>query len=242
MNSLELSAIQPRYMWLDPASGKPKQRIKTVRARSAIVVVGKTTDSRIWALDAWADRSGTTEIVKHFVDMCAKWGPVVAGFEDAGQQFLLAEPIMEEAAKRDIEVPLAPVTVPTKVDKTWRIRTILQPVIGSGRLMIRHDLLELRNEITQFPMSVIKDLVDALASAVALVPPPAATHQHQDEVHELARYLRESGVPPSEIERAVQEAGGLVGHNQMPEWQRNLSRMGHFRETRRHRERVISAV
>lgn len=228
MESVPIENIQPRFLWLDPASGKKRQAVKSVRARSAIVVVGQTPDSRIWVLESWADRVGTNEIVKKFVDMCEKWLPMVAAFEDMGQQTLLEDPIMQEAETRGLTIPLSPMSVPTKVDKNWRIRTTLQPIIGAGRLMLSRDDIELRNEITNFPMSTVKDMIDALASACALVPPPAAVNRSGDEIRALAEYLRDSGVSPREIERRVEEEGGYATLEGTPTWQRNLSRMGHF--------------
>jgi predicted phage terminase large subunit-like protein len=188
--------------------------------------VGQGADSKIWLLDAWADRIGTTGIVKAFIDMCEKWQPIVAAYEDMAQQSLLADPIMAEAENRGIIVPLTPVTVSTKVDKNWRIRTLLQPVIGAGRLMINEGLTDVVNEITNFPMAAVRDLVDALASAVGLVPPPAAQVQNRDAVQDMASYLRQSGATPSHIEAAVREAGGYQEDDHVPQWQTKMLKQG----------------
>lgn len=228
MESMPIDQIQPRYLWLDPSSGKKKQQVKAVRARSAIVVVGQSPDSRIWVLDSWADRCGTNEIVKNFVDLCERWGPIVAGFEDMGQQSLLEDPILQEAERRGLTIPLSPLPVPTKVEKNWRIRTTLQPIIGAGRLMLESSQIELKNEITNFPMSSVKDMIDALACACALIPPPQALNRDHDEIQEIAAYLRESGMPPRDIERRVAELGGYAQFDDVPNWQRRMSRMEHF--------------
>lgn len=227
MATVSLDVIQPRYLWIDPASGKQGTRVRSTRARSAIVVVGTTPDTRIWVLDAWADRVGTSRIVTAFCDMVEKWNPVTAAYEDMAQQTLLADPINEEAQRRDIVVPLSPITVSTRVDKAWRIRTILQPIMNSGRLMLNAGLLSLKNEITSFPMSSVRDLVDALAGACSLVPPPAARGQTQDEVREMAAYLRASGASPAHIDAAVREAGGYIGQDPRPQWQRDLMGSGY---------------
>lgn len=220
MGSVRLDEINPRYMWLDPASGKRGNRLHSVRARSAIVVIGIDSWGRIYVLDAWADRVGTTGIVTNFLDRVMKWGPMIAAYEDMGQQSLLEEPLMEEAEARGVTLPLAPVSVSTKVEKTWRIRTILQPIVGAGRLILDDRLIELRNEITSFPMSQLKDIVDALASCCALVPPPRAQATAYDEQRDLFRYLRESGAPLSEIERYMGLDSG-VGKKEV-NWQRDL--------------------
>ena len=222
MAQVFLDDIQPRYMWLDPASGKADANLKSVRARSAIVVIGTDALHRIWVLYSWSSRVGTNEIVKQFNDRVQKWGPIVAAYEDVGQQSLLEDPIMSDATDRGIVVPLAPVTVTTKVDKNWRIRSILQPIIGAGRLIINEQLIELKNEITGFPMSSIKDLIDALASCCALVPPPVSHEQNSDAVKNLASYLRNSGVSAREIESRVREIRHPDEHVTGPEWIKKL--------------------
>lgn len=220
--ALDVQTINPRYMWLDPASGKLNERLRAVRARSAIVVIGTTPDEKVWVLDSWAKRSGTQELVQTFVQMCMKWNPVVASYEDMGQQSLLWDPILQEADRRGAIVPLAGVKVKTSVEKNWRIRSILQPLIGHGRLMIADHLLELKTEITQFPMANMKDLIDALAGACSLVPPPRSKARVDSEARDLAKWLRESGTPVGDIEDEVGRLGGYNGHDYMPAWQREL--------------------
>lgn len=222
MVTVNVEDIQPRYLYLDPAGGKKTQAIKSVRARSAIVVVGTDPMSRIFVLDTWADRVGTNEIVKNYCDLVERWKPQVAAFELAGQQHLLADPILDEAEKRGITIPITPVVPSNKVDKNFRIRAVLQPIIGAGRLILGDSQLELKKEILDFPMSTTVDLIDALASACSFVPPPIAPTKDWDEKRELARYLRESGVPPSEIERRFEEMGGYGPERHTPLWQQKL--------------------
>lgn len=191
-----------------------------MRARSAIVVVGVDPLNRIYVLDAWADRVGTNEIRKKFVDMCEYWGPTVAAFESVGQQSLLSDPIMDEAAERGITIPLAAITPTTKVDKRFRIRATIQPVYGAGRLLINESLIELINEVTSFPMSSTVDLVDALASAIGMIPPMTTEQQKQDDAAELAKYLRDNGVPMTDIERRMAEIGAYQQSNDTSTWTR----------------------
>lgn len=210
MATIDLDDIWPRYMFLDPASSKRKQALKGVRARSAIVVCGTDALSRIWVLDACASRGSTNAIRKAYLDLYEQWLPEVCGFEDVGQQSLLEDPLIDAAKDRGIEnLPLVAVTPSTKVEKNFRIRSILQRPIGAGRLIIREDLLELIDEITSFPMNSLKDLIDALASCVDLIPPPTTEQETFDEAQELARYLRDTGTPPREIEARVAEIRGV---------------------------------
>ena len=224
MQMISIDHINPRYMWLDPASGKRDERLRSARARSAIVVVGRAMDEKVFVLDAWAKRAGTQEIARVFVDIFQKWGPVVAGYEDMGQQSLLVDPLYQEANQRGLVLPLSAVKVNTKVDKNWRIRSVLQPLIGHGRLLINADLLELKQEIVNFPMSNLKDLIDAAAGACSLIPPARTTGQQSQEQRELARNLLESGASPSEIEDALGWREDYNESDYMPEWQRQLRR------------------
>lgn len=204
---IKLSELYDRYLFLDPAGGK-KETIRRVRARSALVVCGVDRLSRVFILHTWAKRAGTNEIVENFVSAVEKWRPKVAGVEEVGQQPLLYDPIITEAVQRSVEVPLAGQRPSTRVDKDFRIRSILQPVVGQGRLFLAEDQHELRAELESFPMSSQKDLVDALAGCVYLIPPPRENVADNTEAEELARYLREQGTPASEIEQRVKEVAG----------------------------------
>jgi hypothetical protein len=192
-------------MYLDPASGKKKEVLKSVRARSAIVVVGVDVLGRMLVLDTWADRVGTTQIVKSFLDMFELWSPgvKVAGFEDVGQQHLLFDPLLQEAKNREVDLPLVPVKVPTGIDKLFRIRSTLNPLIAQGKLIFMEHQLDLLNEVTSFPMSSLKDLVDSLASCLALVPNKYEKRQEWSEDRAYVEYLRESGWSQQEIEVAM---------------------------------------
>lgn len=225
MGHINLNDITDYYMWLDPASGKRNTTIRAVRSRSALVVAGVDSLSRIWAVDARAGRWSTNEIVSNLLILCRKWKPLLVGYEAMGQQTLLEDPINDGAREAGIVVPLAPFTVSTKVDKNWRIRTSLQPLIGTGKLLVNRKLTELVHELTSFPMSSVNDLVDALASVCAVIPAPTSVNENYDEVKELAHYLRETGAPPSEIEARVAELGGYQQYEErIPGWQRELIR------------------
>lgn len=225
MGHITLDQLHTYYIWLDPASGKRNTTIRSVRSRSALVVAGTDQIGRIWAVDAKAGRWSTNEIVANLLVLCQKWKPLLVGYEAMGQQTLLEDPINDGGKMLGIQVPLTPFTVSTKVDKNWRIRSAIQPLIGSGRLLINRALTELVNEITSFPMSSVNDLVDALASVCMVIPAPTTVNDNYDEVRELAHYLRESGAPPSEIEARVAEMGGYQQFDQtVPAWQRELIR------------------
>jgi hypothetical protein len=203
MTSLTLDGLTDRYAFLDPASGKTQ--IKRTRARSAIIVIAADPMNRIFVLYAWADRVSTDRIIKQVLQVQEAYAPRLFGCEANAQQSLFADALKLKARDMQRRLPLVPVMQPTKLDKDFRIRAALQSVIADGRLFMQAGQHELRDELLTFPMSPTKDLVDALASAVTMAPTRRTGRQRSSERDALARYLRESGVAASLIERRLAE-------------------------------------
>ncbi len=203
---------------MDPASGK-KSVHKRVRSRAALVVCAMDNIGRVFVLDCWTGRGGAQQLSEVFVQKTGLWSPRIAAFEDAGQQMLLMDPIMAEAKKQGILVPLQPVPPLSGVDKKWRIRATLQPVVAPGRLFIQEEHIELRSELTSFPLGASQDILDALASCIMLMPPPRAQETIDNEREDLLYYLRESGAPMHII-----EAEGK--NNKQQWWQKICQEMG----------------
>lgn len=197
---LAFSELADRVAFCDPASGK-SLALKRVRARSAIIVCAQDALRRIFVLHAWADRCSTDKLTTTIFKVNLDWRPKLFGIEANAMQSLYGDMVRREAkASNQPRLPLVPVEQPTRIDKDWRIRSILQPVIAEGRLFLRPDMYELKSEITTFPVNPIKDMVDALASAVALLPKRAVQRQRREESAARLAYLRETGAPDEYIE------------------------------------------
>ena len=203
MHEVKLADLTERYAFCDPASGRTV--LKHAKARSAIVVLAVDDLSRLFVLHAWATRCPTDRLIDEILKLAEQYRPRLFGIEANAMQVLFADAVMREARYRGKTLPLTAIMQPTKIDKNWRIRTALQPVIAEGRLFVQPTQHELKHELTSFPMSPLKDLVDALASAVTLVPPRTTRVQRDDEREALADYLRRSGMPPAHIEARLQE-------------------------------------
>mgnify|MGYP001595230004 CR=1 FL=1 len=207
-----------KYLFMDPSSGK-KSVHKRVRSRAALVVCCMDNIGHVFVLDCWTGRGGAQQLAEVFVQKCALWSPRIAAFEDAGQQMLLVDPIMAEAKKQGVLVPLQPVAPLSGVDKKWRIRATLQPVIGPGRLLIQDEHVELLSELLAFPLGASQDILDALASCIMLMPPPLAQATIDNEREDLLFYLRESGAPMHIIEAEDK-------NNKQQWWQKITKEMG----------------
>lgn len=200
---IKLADLPERYAFVDPASSKKDGELKRIKARSAIIVLAPDWLNRIFVLDAWAGRCTTDALIERMYETHEKWKLRVLGGEANGLQELFQEAVQRDARLRGRSLPLRPVHQPTRVEKDWRIRTTLQPIIANGRLFIRPEMTELRTELGAFPLSPLKDMVDALASAVRLIPPRYTKRERSQALEDKLDYLRKSGAPPHIIEEVA---------------------------------------
>jgi len=196
-----------RYAFADPASGK--RRVKKARARQAIVVIGVDYLLRIFVLFAWAGHYVTSRFRDKILDVMEKFSPRRFGIEANAMQELFGDEVIERAKERfGTARGFVEVYQPTKIEKDFRIRTTLEPVLNDGRLFVNASQIELISELRGFPTAATKDLVDALASAITLIPRRPPQVRRSAEAVALADYLRRSGAPSWYIEQRVAEVGG----------------------------------
>lgn len=211
-DKIDITALE-HYAFADLAAKGKGRVLRKQAARQAIVVIAADWLSlpRIFVRFAWAGKETTTDFRARILSTAETYTPRRFGLESNGMQVLFGDLVRSKAREDGITTRFIPIYQPTTVDKDYRIRTIIEPVINEGRLIIPGDLLDLRTEIRGFPTAHRKDLIDALASAVALVPKRASAQDKNDEIEDLASYLRKSGTPVHIIETriaaAYQEAG-----------------------------------
>lgn len=208
VEKIEWTALE-RYGFTDPASGKG--RLKKQRARQAIVVIATDWLQRIFVIHTWAGRVPTSRYLDRILDANEKYKPRVFGIEANAMQSLFADLVTAAAKERAKRLHFMPVTQPTRVDKDFRIRTTIEPVISDRRLFMLESQTELTGEIRSFPTGLTKDLVDCLASAIALVPKRPLPVQQTQEADDLATYLRNSGAPSWYIQKRVEEVLSAIG-------------------------------
>lgn len=204
--SISLESLQI-FAFTDPASGKqPANKTEASKlARQAIVVIGADYYLRIFLLDAWAGRLPTSRYVDRLLKTHEKWQPRIFGVEANAMQSLFADTVRDVARQKLQRCNFQPVNQPTKIDKDFRIVTRLEPVISQGRLFFMQDQHEALSELRGHPTARTKDIIDALASAISLVPRRPVKAQRSSEADALAAYLRSTGAPPWQIEQRVQQ-------------------------------------
>jgi hypothetical protein len=195
-----------KYGFTDPASSRGK--IKKTRARQAIVIIGVDHLMRIFTLLAWAGRLKTSKYLDKIIDTCDEYNPRIFGIEANAMQSLFADLVRDAGKKRLARMPIRSVHQPSRIDKNFRIRTALEPVISTGRLFTMENQIELESELRGFPTAATKDLVDCLASAIELVPKRPLRQVKNENAEKLAKYLRNTGMPSHLIEQRVEELYG----------------------------------
>lgn len=208
---LERSALFDTTFFCDPAAGKKGKRVASSKCQSAIAGVAQDALGRVIVLFAWAKVATTDELIEKIFETNRLFAPDRFGVEANAMQELFADSLAREARSRGEWLKVVPVQQSTRVDKLWRIRSTIQPVIGAGRLVVGEQQLELRSQLEAFPLGRWLDLVDALASAIALMPKRMVLRQRDAELDDLAAYLRATGAAPSEIERRLREVAGKRG-------------------------------
>lgn len=192
--------------FLDPGSGKSKDQLRRRSARSAIVTIAYDWFPRIFVRHAWAGRVDTNVLYDKVLEQNRIYQPVAFGIEANAQQSLFVDQFINRCQREGVRVPIVGINQSTKIEKTFRIRSAIQPKLGMGQLFIDEKdpaMLELIAEMSTFPMSPTVDLVDALASAISLVPQRSPRRELDDELKDRLQYLRERGAPPHYIERVA---------------------------------------
>lgn len=161
---------------------------------------------RIFVMQAWAGRISTGDLMETIYQVSERFRVKTFGVEANALQSLFVDAIARDVKLRDRKLPLVPVMQPTHRTKPDRVRSTLQPLLGAGRLFLLagdKGMEELRHEIATHPMNPRADMVDALASACRLVPPPKARRDYDAEREAKLRYLRSTGAPRSVIQEAA---------------------------------------
>ena len=207
LERIPMSELTERYFFCDPASGRNPQ-LKNSRARASIVGVAphilKNGRRLLFVLVAWAARTSANALQEKILEVGEQWKPTMFGIESNALQSLFADLVIGEAKHRRLRLRLVPIEQPTKIDKTWRIRTSLQPEIANNNIYLLRQHTELATEIIGFPSASTMDLADGLASIVYhMLPRYSRRSSSELEREALAEHLRDAGYSSQEIVRRL---------------------------------------
>lgn len=192
------------YAFADLAAGADA-KIGRRTCRQTVLVGARDWLDRWFVLQAWAGRISTVDFRDKILEAHEKFKPRIFGLEANGMQILFGKLVIDEGKKRFGRVNFYPVHQPTKVKKPFRIRTGLDPVLKEGRLFLQNKWDDLAQEIRGFPTAATVDLIDSLVSMFELAPKKPQKRGRDSGLERLAKYLRETGCPPQEIERRLED-------------------------------------
>jgi hypothetical protein len=182
-----------RLSFHDPSSGGPG-----ATCESALVGLGMAPDCRVFVLKDWGAKVGYAQSVERWHRLNDQFFFHDNYYEKVGAQKTIEEdliplrallpkcPFCDKKHNRLIVKPFAP---PGGKDKDSRIKAFLDPTIQDKRLYLRRGMDLLKTQITTFPISNLKDRLDALASGVSLLRPPSSEDElkAEEEAEEAAK-------------------------------------------------------
>lgn len=201
METLDLSYLEI-YGYCDPAAGK-ENRSKRRTARQAIVVCSRDWYDRWFVMQAWSGRLTSSELRDKILDTYEKFHPRLFGIEANGMQVLFGSLVRDAAKSRFGTAKFIPIYQPTNVEKNFRIRTGIEPLINQGRLFLQPSQTDLYAEMRGFPTAQTKDIIDAVETCIRMAPKRPINKRDDIEFEQYARYLRSSNLPASLIERKL---------------------------------------
>lgn len=201
-NILELQYLEI-YSYADLAAGKDAKN-KAHGARQAIVTAARDWYDRWFFLQTWAGRETTTDFKEKILETQRTYKPRLFGLEANGMQVLFGS-LVREAAKLEFgNIKMIPVYQPTNVEKNFRIRTGLEPLIAQGRLFMLGAHTDAWAELRGFPTAATKDIVDAMETCVRMAPKRPIGKRMDAKEAQYAKYLRSSRLPAHLIEKKLE--------------------------------------
>lgn len=173
------------YIAIDPAFTK-----SATASKAAINVSLVAPDGNIFVLESIGMRQGTNALIDKVCDLVTKYQDNLRkiGVEKAGQQQSFIDYLQRELRRRGIYRKVDALPRGSKASKEARIRSILQPYFAQKRVWIRVNMKGLLSEFRKFPLTEVRDELDAMAYAADNYWKHASGGHHQNYEEYIERY------------------------------------------------------
>jgi len=153
---------QSLYMTVDPAYST-----KRTASFAAIAVSGVLPTGEVFLIDALRGQWGGQGLLRKIVDLVRKYKMHLKtiGIEATGTQAAFIDDVRKELRNAELFVAVDPLLPGGMASKDDRIRFHLQRYLATKKLYIRSDMQDFERELRHFPLSKMKDLLDATAYA-----------------------------------------------------------------------------
>lgn len=145
------------YITIDPAG----EGTYTSADYNAIMVTAIDSKCDWYVLHYERKHLNRMELFDLVADLCLKFNPKKVGIEKVFKQHELAAWLKQRSKMKAVYIPWADFKTSHQT-KAHRI-SALQTYYASKKVFIRRDMLELEDELLQYPRSAHDDLIDALA-------------------------------------------------------------------------------
>lgn len=178
------------YIAIDPAFTK-----SATASKAAINVSFVAPDGNVFVLESIGLRMGTDALIDKICDLSIKYRDHLRkiGVEKVGQQQSFIDYLTREMRRRGLYRRIEALPPGSRASKEARIRSVLQPYFGQRRVWLQVNQSGLLSEFRKFPLSEIKDELDAMAYAADnFWSMSVGTHASYDKYIEQYEKQRES--------------------------------------------------
>jgi len=164
-------------LFVDPAF-----TLKQSNDPSGIVLTRICDDNIVYVMEALKLRLNTEELINEIFRLHVVYPSIrVTYIESVAAQVMLLTLLRSEMLKRNKHFVLEEYQPSTREKKAMRIRGLI-PRYQAGGIMHRHGLIDLENELLEFPRNVHDDLIDALSQGVNVWNAPSKIqHKSSDD-------------------------------------------------------------
>ena len=138
---------------------------------STIVPVGIDADDNRYVLPYYRKRVTPLELADSIIEYYRKYKPIKTRIESIGYQEMLREYVRKECEKEGIYISGMEIKENPRASKSYRLES-MQPLFAKGKIFIKQNMHELRDELLLYPRSKHDDLLDGLFYALKNIRPP----------------------------------------------------------------------
>lgn len=162
-------------------------------ARNALMTTACTPDYDVIILDYFAKRCELSEIYSQVCKHVELYQPRCIGVEDVAVQIAIGDAFQLLSERDGINLPpLESLRPDTRINKKWRIRTLIQKHGPYGRLYYTGDAYEFKSEFGAFPSGRTIDILDVFAYCIQMhnIPDDELVRSYNDALRERRAFSR----------------------------------------------------
>ena len=164
------------FMGVDPASSTKK-----TADYSTIVTVAIDSDNNRYVLPYYRKHATPMKLANSILEYFKIYKPSKTRIESVGYQEMLREYLRDRCDEEKLFIPGLEIRENPRTSKSNRLET-LEPYFAQGKVFIKKDMEELKNELLLFPRGKHDDLLDGLYYAMKRIYTP--NHEAKQDKNE----------------------------------------------------------